>query len=110
MRTKSFFFSFTFVLFSLPFFANSTTVKAMFTSNATITDVETSLSFFIPEEHSEVFVFVSDEHQKVFQKVKVYQRGNGKIYCDKSNLEPGTYIYAMSVDGIIVDSQKLTIK
>ena len=82
----------------------------MFTSNATITDVETSLSFFIPEEHSEVFVFVSDENDNVFQKVKVYQRGNGKIYCDKSNLTSGTYVYTLYVDGEIMDSQKLTIK
>ena len=59
---------------------------------------------------SSVYVYVSDAEKNVFQKVKVYQRGNGKIICDKNHLETGTYYYTMFVDGEEVDTQKLEIK
>lgn len=84
--------------------------KALFTSNAVITDVDTTLSFFIPEEDASVYIFVSDENHYVFQKVKVYQRGNGVIVCDKEGLANGTYFYTLFVDGEEVDTQKLFIK
>lgn len=86
------------------------TKKATFVGSAVITDVEASLSFYIPEEFNTVYVNVSDEEKNVFQKVKVYQRGNGTIICDKDNLEAGTYYYTMVVDGVEVDTQKLVIK
>lgn len=89
---------------------NATNKKASFTSNAVITDVETSLSFYIPEEIQSVYVYVSDFEKDVFQKIKVYQRGNGKIVCDKTSLKPGTYYYTMYIDGEEVDSQKLVVK
>ncbi len=84
--------------------------KASFIGTAVITDVDASLSFFIPEEYNSVYVYVSDYEKNVFQKVKVYQRGNGTIICDKDGLENGTYYYTMIVDGVEVDTQKLEIK
>ncbi len=90
--------------------ANNKKSKALFTSNAVITDVDTTLSFFIPEEDASVYIFVSDENHNVFQKVKVYQRGNGVIVCDKDGLINGTYYYTLFVDGEEVDTQKLFIK
>jgi len=90
--------------------ANNNKPKATFTSRAVITDVETSLSFFIPVENKEVYVIVADENKKTFQKIKVYQRGNGIIFCDKTGLVPGTYYYTLSVDGELSDSQKAVIK
>ncbi|AOW19275.1 hypothetical protein [Urechidicola croceus] len=88
---------------------NNKKVKATF-NNAVITEVEATLSFFIPEEFSSVYIHVSDENKKVFQKVKVYQRGNGAIKCDKKGLPTGTYYYTMFVDGVATDTQKLVIK
>ena len=90
--------------------ANNEKIKAMFTSRATITDVETSLSFFIPEINKEVFVLIAGEDKKIFQKIKVYQRGNGIILCDKTGLKPGTYYYTLSVDGVLSDTQKCELK
>lgn len=110
MNFKNLLLSAVLFLFCITFYANTNKIKATFTSNAIITDVETSLSFFIPEEHQSVFVYVSDVNEKVFQKVKVYQRGNGTIICDKNGLPAGTYYYTLSVDGEDVDTQKLTIK
>ena len=89
---------------------NENNEKASFTNNAVITDVETSLSFFIPEEFQSVYVYVSDSEKNVFQKIKVYQRGNGKIICDKSILTKGVYYYTMYIDGEEVDTQRLEIK
>lgn len=84
--------------------------KASFTSKAVITDVETSLSFYIPIENKEVYVIVADANKKMFQKIKIYQRGNGIIFCDKTGLAPGTYYYTLSVDGELFGSQKAEIK
>ncbi len=109
MKTKNLFLSFA-MLFFIAINANNNNSKAMFTSKATITDVETSLSFFIPAEIKEVFVYVAGEDKKVFQKIKVYQRGNGTIFCDKTGLAPGTYYYTLSVDGVLSDTQKSQIK
>lgn len=89
--------------------ANNKT-KASFTSRAVITDVETSLSFFIPVENKEVYVIVADANKKTFQKIKVYQRGNGVIFCDKTGLSPGIYYYTLAVDSDSSDSQKVEIK
>ncbi|AOW19274.1 hypothetical protein [Urechidicola croceus] len=89
--------------------SNEKKSKAIF-NNAVITDVDATLSFFIPEEFSSVYIYVADESKKVFQKVKVYQRGNGAIKCDKKGLPTGTYYYTMFVDGVATDTQKLVIK
>ena len=98
------------LLFCFALNATNEKPKATFTTNAVITDVENSLSFFIPQENKEVYVFIADENKKTFQKIKVYQRGNGIIYTDKSGLAPGTYYYTLSVDGELSDSQKAVIK
>lgn len=112
MSTKKLLLSAVFVLccFMAINATNNNKTKASFIGNAVITDVETSLSFFIPEEFSSVYVYVSDVEKNVFQKIKVYQRGNGTILCDKEGLENGTYYYTMIVDGVEVDTQKLEIK
>ena len=98
------------LLFCFALNATNEKPKATLTTNAVITDVENSLSFFIPQENKEVYVFIADENKKTFQKIKVYQRGNGIIYTDKSGLAPGTYYYTLSVDGELSDSQKAVIK
>ena len=111
MDTKKLLISFLILVFCvIAMNANNKNAKASFVGNAVITDVETSLSFYISEEFSSVYVYVSDAEKNVFQKVKVYQRGNGKIICDKNHLEPGTYYYTMFVDGEEVDTQKLEVK
>ncbi|MFT4684675.1 MAG: hypothetical protein ACI8RP_000456 [Urechidicola sp.] len=110
MDIKKLLISFLLLIFCIIAINANNNKKASFVGNAVITDVETSLSFFISEEFSSVYVYVSDAEKNVFQKVKVYQRGNGKIICDKNHLEPGTYYYTMFVDGEEVDTQKLEIK
>ena len=110
MNTRNLFFGVILFFGCISINATTNKLKATFTSNAIITDVETSLSFFIPVENKEVYVFVADENKKTFQKIKVYQRGNGIIYCDKTGLTPGTYYYTLSVDGELLDSQKAEIK
>ena len=92
------------LLFFVAMNATDNKTKASFISNAIITDVENSLSFFIPEENKEVYIYVADENKRTFQKIKIYQRGNGIIYTDKSGLAPGTYYYTLSVDGVLEDS------
>ncbi len=98
------------LLFCVTLNATNDKPKATLTSNAIITDVENSLSFFIPQENKEVYVYIADENKRTFQKIKVYQRGNGIIYTDKSGLNPGTYYYTLSVDGELSDPQKAVIK
>lgn len=98
------------LIFSIALSATNDKPKATFTSNAVITDVENSLSFFIPQENKEVYVYIADENKKTFQKIKVYQRGNGIIYTDKSGLVSGTYYYTLSVDGELSEPQKAVIK
>lgn len=98
------------LLFCVALSATNDKPKATLTANAVITDVENSLSFFIPQENKEVYVYIADENKRTFQKIKVYQRGNGIIYTDKSGLAPGTYYYTLSVDGELSDSQKAVIK
>lgn len=112
MKAKNLLLASALLLFAVGVFANNvvSNTKIGFSNNAVITDVETSLSFFVPTEHQKVFIYVSDEKNRVFQKVKVYQRGNGKIFCDKTDLKPGTYYYTLMVDGEKVDKQKLLVK
>ena len=110
MKIKNFILLSIALLFCVVINATNNKSKASFTSKAIITDVENSLSFFIPQENKEVYVYVADENKRVFQKIKVYQRGNGIIYTDKSGLAPGTYYYTLSVDGVLEDSQKAVIK
>ncbi|GAB1307322.1 hypothetical protein KH5_00050 [Urechidicola sp. KH5] len=112
MKAKNLLLASAFVLFAVGVFANNNMSKTTIgiANNAVITDVETSLSFFVPTEHKEVFIFVSDENNRVFQKVKVYQRGNGKIFCDKTGLKPGIYYYTLVIDGKKADQQKLQVK
>lgn len=110
MKTRNLFLSIVLLCICFVANANNKKSKALFTSNAVITDVDTTLSFFIPEEDASVYIYVSDKSDNVFQKVKVYQRGNGVIVCDKTGLAKGDYFYTLFVDGEVVDKQKLSIK
>ncbi len=75
----------------------------------TIKSDEESLFFFVPEDVKQVYIYVSDEEDHVFQKVKIYQRGNGYIVCDKSELEDGQYFYSLYADGKKLKTEELLV-
>lgn len=109
MKVKNYILGVLLVMFTLS--ATAKDGEASFTKkkNPEITEVQTTLSFYIPEEIKKVYIHVSDENKSVFQKVKIYQRGDGSIICDKRSLGKGTYYYTMYIDDEAVDTQKLIV-
>lgn len=69
-----------------------------------------SLFFFVPEEVEQVYIYVSDDENVIFQKVRIYQRGNGYIVCDKSELQNGHYFYSLYADGKKLETQELLVE
>ena len=65
----------------------------------------TSVGYFIPEEHNNAQLEIRGLDGKVLKSFRINQSGTGNISIESANLNPGTYVYSLIVDGAVVDSK-----
>lgn len=68
-----------------------------------------SISYVLPEYYGTAQIDIRTLDGKIIKTFPVNQRGEGMIGVDNANLEPSTYVYSLSIDGLVVDSKIMVL-
>ncbi|NOU17138.1 MAG: T9SS type A sorting domain-containing protein [Bacteroidales bacterium] len=69
----------------------------------------TKIGYFLPETIKKASLFIYDMNGKQIKNMPIYERGNGYITINESDLQPGIYIYSLIVDDKEVDTKKMIL-
>ena len=64
---------------------------------------------FLPESVNNVNVIVYNLEGKQLKEMKVSQRGNASVTMQGNELPAGMYIYALIVDGKVIDTKRMIL-
>ena len=70
---------------------------------------KTQVEYFIPAGINSAHVLVHDISGKLIVNKAISQRGNGMVTFHSDDLPKGQYTYSLEVDGMLVDTKKMTI-
>lgn len=70
----------------------------------------TQVEFFVPEGLTNATIEIRDIKGLLIESYAVGTDGFGKLDIDRANLQTGTYLYYLTIDGEVVDSKVMIIK
>jgi hypothetical protein len=88
---------------------NSNIKTALFQNNPNPFSVDTEIKMTLPETASKVNLIVYNLEGKQLSDILVSERGDAKAIISASELSAGMYLYALIVDGKIVDTKRLIL-
>ena len=68
-----------------------------------------SINYVLPENYGTAQIDIRTIDGKIMKTFPVSQRGEGMISVDNANLEPSTYVYSLTIDGLVVDSKIMVL-
>ena len=69
----------------------------------------TTIGYFIGMMNSNAAIMITDMNGKQLSKYPINQTGQGSITLKSENMVAGMYLYALIVDGAVVDTKKMVI-
>ncbi len=88
---------------------NSNTKVALFQNNPNPFSVDTEIKMALPETARKVNLIVYNLEGKQLKDMLVNERGNAKAIISGSEFSAGMYLYALIVDGKVVDTKRLVL-
>jgi hypothetical protein len=68
---------------------------------------ETDITYFLPETVNNAKMMFYDNTGRIIKAVELQGTGNGTLHVYASNLSSGIYVYALIVDGKVIDTKKM---
>jgi|GEM_PF-4997467 len=72
-------------------------------------DSETMIEYYVHKMEHNAYIVVVDESGRELVKQSIRETGKGKVVVNGSQLVPGVYIYSLVVDGVHVDSKRMSL-
>lgn len=70
---------------------------------------QTAIDYYIPQNAGKAVMSISDMNGKVVKSIPLNGQGKGQIVLDAGQLSSGTYNYALTLGGKLVDAKKLVL-
>ncbi|MDP9962091.1 T9SS type A sorting domain-containing protein [Chryseobacterium lathyri] len=71
---------------------------------------ETSIGYYLPKSAKTASIEVYNISGQLVKSLPLRERGNGTIILSGSELQSGTYVYTMTIDGKVTGSKKMVIR
>ena len=67
------------------------------------------IGYFIPASAQSAVITISTTNGQAIKTFVITTRGNGQIEFDSQTLSIGVYLYNLVVDGVQIDSKKMSV-
>jgi phage-related protein len=62
---------------------------------------------YIPENAGTATIQVANMNGFIMKSINVSSKGNGQLTLSTSQLAAGTFVYSLTVDGVLIDTKKM---
>jgi hypothetical protein len=69
----------------------------------------TEIKFFISDDAKHPFLFIYDMQGILIKRIPIYGRDVSSITIDAHELQAGTYLYQLMIDGEAIDCKKMVL-
>lgn len=70
---------------------------------------QTAIDYYIPQNAGKAVMSISDMNGKVVKSIPLNGQGKGQIILDAGQISSGTYNYALTIGGKLIDAKKLVL-
>ncbi len=70
---------------------------------------ETTIEFYIPKSVTSANINIYDMNGRQLKSTPIYQREKGKVIIKGSEFKAGMYLYALIVDGKLIDTKRMVL-
>lgn len=88
---------------------SSSTLAALYQNNPNPFTENTRIEFVVPEKAVEAFLYIYNMSGTQLEKIILTSRGEGSIQIDGNQLGAGMYLYALIIDGQLIDTKQMIL-